>query len=210
MKGTMRERGEQRRMSLGSPGIMSGKSITDLAWCSISSLHFVVDFSVLHIVPLSDHLLIIISFVTSRNNKINSTRKNKLTWKQEYALNFTITISEKNEVTDVQGTVNEMSATLKNKILVESSDLGLLTQKIEGFYETHPYTKPWFNADCVRIKNDIKNKLVTCKNLNYPNDLTDEYNFLKKHYKNSLTYKRKVYEKELTDLPINAKKLKDF
>lgn len=173
-----------------------GKSTIDLAWTNFAGLCEVKNFFVHCITTTSDHFPISIKlFDINDRNKIEKELfclKWKGELKEEYKSLMSNTIIEIENNEDV----NDISNIMVECIYEKAYNLGM-QNKVKA---VNIKSKPWFDSECVTLKNNLKNLLKKCKNNNFASlEMVKDYNETKKEYKCLQKNKKEEYKNCLLD-----------
>lgn len=144
-----------------------GRSTIDLVWSNFLGLYAVLDSQVNYINTNSDHFPIKFELLTKfnkeNNKKINATNVSRYKWKKELENKFKLRMSE--FLRDSEDFIDgyDMSENLIERICETADGLGIKSKT--NF--TKNISKPWFDKDCVRCKQDFKCLLIECKKNNF-------------------------------------------
>lgn len=174
-----------------------GKSTVDLAWSNLVRLGGIEDFAVNYITTNSDHFPISIKLLKVTDKiKINNDNIFRLKWKGEMIEEYRSLMSETliDIDTDNEDNINDISNTLLVNIYEKSTSLGMRTR----VNPIKSKSKPWFDSECVVLKNNLKESLKNCKSNNFASvELVKKYNENKKDYKNLQKIKKEEYKSSL-------------
>lgn len=181
-----------------------GNSVIDLVFCNNLHLPIINSLTVLNLVSMSDHFPVLLNI--NFDNKINDQASipsnfKQLRWKESASSEYKQTMRTSRNVGKFSN-INENYLNIVNSITHAANTLGMV-HKYVGLTRTK--NKPWFDADCLAAKRNLKSTLKLCRKNNFSQPLATQYSSLKKIYRSTLNRKKKERGQEVIQTISNTR-----